>query len=44
MEVWTNNKCNRRLHGNTRKVPAEVFETMEKQRLKVVAPVGLRLA
>jgi len=33
LEVWTNNICNRRLHGTTRKIPAEVFETVEKQTL-----------
>jgi transposase len=33
LEVWTNNICNKRLHGTTRKIPAEVFETVEKQTL-----------
>jgi transposase len=33
LELWTNNICNRRLHGTTRKVPAEVFEAVEKQTL-----------
>lgn len=33
LEVWTNNICNKRLHGTTRKIPAEVFESVEKQTL-----------
>jgi len=33
LEVWTSKICNRRLHGTTRKIPAEVFECVEKQTL-----------
>lgn len=31
---WTNQTCNQRLHGTTKKVPLEVFEASEKQWLK----------
>ena len=30
---WTINYCNKRIHGTTRKVPAEVFENEEKPKL-----------
>jgi len=31
---WTNNVCNTRLHGTTRKVPVEIFNNLEKKSLK----------
>lgn len=31
---WTNNICNTRLHGTTKKIPAKVFNDIEKQTLK----------
>jgi hypothetical protein len=31
---WVDNKCNQRVHGTTRRVPAQVFELEEKQLLK----------
>lgn len=33
LEVWTSKICNRRLHGTTRKIPADVFENAEKKTL-----------
>jgi transposase len=37
---WQENKCNARVHGTTRKVPNEVFESEEKKTLK---PLPLEL-
>lgn len=31
---WTNNVCNTRLHGTTRKIPLEIFNNVEKKSLK----------
>lgn len=31
---WTDNICNQRIHGTTRRIPKEVFEVEEKGRLK----------
>ncbi|MEA3280143.1 MAG: IS21 family transposase [Thermodesulfobacteriota bacterium] len=31
---WQENKCNVRIHGTTRKIPREVFETKEKELLR----------
>jgi transposase len=33
LREWTDNICNQRLHGTTRKIPAKVFEQVEKQAL-----------
>jgi transposase len=30
---WTNEICNKRLHGTTKKIPAQVFNNIEKQKL-----------
>ena len=30
---WTTNKCNKRIHGTTRRIPDEVFESEEKTKL-----------
>ena len=34
LKYWMDNTCNRRIHGTTRKVPREVFESEEKVKLK----------
>ncbi len=33
---WTNQVCNKRLHGTTKKVPSQVFNTSEKHLLKTL--------
>lgn len=32
--LWTNEICNKRLHGTIKKIPAELFDSIEKQNLK----------
>lgn len=34
LKYWLNHTCNQRIHGTTRKVPREVFESEEKAKLK----------
>lgn len=34
LKNWTQNICNKRIHGTTRKIPIEVFELEEKAKLK----------
>lgn len=34
LENWTDNICNKRLHGTTKKVPSEIFSSFEKKVLK----------
>ncbi len=36
LKDWTNNTCNTRIHGSTRKIPKEVFLTSEKKSLKAI--------
>lgn len=33
LDIWTGEVCNQRIHGTTRKVPANVFESIEKKAL-----------
>jgi len=35
---WMNNTCNQRVHGTTRKIPREVFELEERQKLNPLPP------
>lgn len=34
LKDWLENKCNKRIHGTTRKIPFEVFNSIEKSKLK----------
>lgn len=35
---WTNNTCNTRLHGTTKKIPLEIFNSIEKKHLLELPP------
>ncbi len=40
---WMENVCNKRVHGTTRKVPDQVFETEEKKELKTLPETDFKL-
>ncbi len=38
LKQWLDNIANKRVHGTTKKVPAEVFESIEKEKLLLLPP------
>lgn len=44
LKNWNVNKCNKRIHGTTRKVPDEVFELEERNKLKPLPETEFNLS
>ena len=43
LAFWLDNTCNQRIHGTTRKIPREVFESEERLKLKPLPMEGFKM-